>query len=165
MSRAFVRENDATAGVVPLPDRPLSPHRNLVTRRGLRLIEKRIARLQGELAGAAGDAEVRERAAREQRYWTARRASAEVSEPEAGADAVVFGAAVTVRRVDGTVLTFRIVGEDEADPAAGRIAWTAPVARALLGAEPGETREPPTGEVEILAIEAAAEPFDVADPA
>jgi hypothetical protein len=46
MSRAFVRENDATAGVVPLPDRPVSPHRNLVTRRGLRLIEKRIARLQ-----------------------------------------------------------------------------------------------------------------------
>ena len=78
---------------------------------------------------------------------------------------MVFGAAVTVRRDDGTVLTFRIVGEDEADPAAGRIAWTAPVARALLGAEPGETRELPTGEVEILAIEAAAEPFEVADPA
>ncbi|MCE3250644.1 MAG: GreA/GreB family elongation factor [Geminicoccaceae bacterium] len=160
MSRAFVRENDATAGVVPLPDRPVSPHRNLVTRRGLRLIETRIAEFQNELADAAVAAE-----AREQRYWTARRASAEVSEPEAGADAVVFGAAVTVRRDDGTVLTFRIVGEDEADPAAGRIAWTAPVARALLGAEPGETRELPTGEIEILAIEAAPEPFGVADPA
>ena len=107
----------------------------------------------------------RERAARELRYWTARRASAEVSEPGGEADAVVFGTEVTVRREDGTVLTFRIVGEDEADPAAGRIAWTAPVARALLGAEPGETHELPTGEVEILAIEAAAEPFDVADPA
>jgi transcription elongation GreA/GreB family factor len=78
---------------------------------------------------------------------------------------VVFGTAVTVRREDGTVLTFRIVGEDEADPGAGRIAWTAPVAHALLGAEPGEIRELPTGEVEILAVEAAPEPLDLPDPA
>jgi transcription elongation GreA/GreB family factor len=99
------------------------------------------------------------------RYWTARRASAEVSEPGATAGTVVFGTAVTVRREDGTVLTFRIVGEDEADPGAGRMAWTAPVAHALLGAEPGEIRELPTGEVEILAVEAAPEPLDLPDPA
>jgi transcription elongation GreA/GreB family factor len=155
MSRAFVRENDETAGVVPLPDRPLSPHRNLVTRRGLRLIERSIAEAQSELAGSAGDAEARAR----------RRGSAEVSEPGATAGTVVFGTAVTVRREDGTVLTFRIVGEDEADPGAGRMAWTAPVAHALLGAEPGEIRELPTGEVEILAVEAAPEPLDLPDPA
>ena len=164
MSRAFVRENDETAGVVPLPDRPLSPHRNLVTRRGLRLIETRIAEFQRELADAAGDLEARERAARELRYWTARRASAEVSEPGAHAEAVVFGTAVSVRREDGTVLTLRIVGEDEADPSAGRIAWTAPVAHALLGAEPGEVRDLPTGAVEILAIEPTPEAFEAADP-
>jgi transcription elongation GreA/GreB family factor len=164
MSRAFVRENDETAGVVPLPERPLSPHRNLVTGRGLRLIERRIAEFQRELAGSAGDAEARERAARELRYWTARRASAQLSEPGGRADTVVFGTAITVRRKDGTALTFRIVGEDEADPVAGRIAWTAPVARALLGAEPGEVRELPTGDVEILAIEAAPEPFESAGP-
>jgi hypothetical protein len=40
MSRAFVKEDDGTAGAVPLPDRPISAHRNLVTRRGLRLIEQ-----------------------------------------------------------------------------------------------------------------------------
>ena len=57
-------------------------------------------------------------------------------------------------------MTLRIVGEDEADPAAGRIAWTAPVAQALLGAEAGEIRELPNGEGEILAIAAAPEPLE-----
>ena len=160
MSRAFVKENDETAGVVPLPDRPISPHRNLVTRRGLRLIESKLAQYRAELADPASDDEARERAARELRYWTARRASAEVSEPGPEAESVVFGTAVTVGRADGTTMTFRIVGEDEGDPVAGRIAWTAPVARALLGAEPGEIRELPTGEVEILAIAAAPEPLE-----
>jgi transcription elongation GreA/GreB family factor len=160
MSRAFVKEDDQTAGVVPLPDRPINPHRNLVTRRGLRLIESRIAQFQAELAGCAADDEARERAARELRYWTARRGSAELSEPGPEVNSVVFGTAVTVSRGDGSALTFRIVGEDEADPEAGRIAWTAPVARALLGAEPGELRGLPTGEVEVLAIAAAPEPPD-----
>jgi transcription elongation GreA/GreB family factor len=159
MSRAFVKEDDASAGVVPLPDRPISPHRNLVTRRGLRLIERKLAQFQDELGNSADD-EGRERGARELRYWTARRATAEVSEPEPGVDSVVFGTAVTVRHDDGSSVTYRIVGEDEADPAAGRIAWTAPVAQALLGAEPGEIRELPNGEVEILAIAAAPEPLE-----
>ena len=70
---------------------------------------------------------------------------------------MVFGTAVTVVREDGTEVTYRIVGEDEADPSAGRIAWTAPVARALLGSEPGEFRELPTGKVEVLSIETAPE--------
>ena len=118
MSRAFVKEDDASAGVVPLPDRPISPHRNLVTRRGLRLIERKLAQCQGEL-GHSADAEARERAARELRYWTARRATAEVSEPEPEVDSVVFGTAVTVRYEDGSSVTFRIVGEDEADPRRG----------------------------------------------
>jgi transcription elongation factor GreB len=50
-----------------------------------------------------------------------------------------------------------IVGEDEADPDTGRIAWTSPVARALLGAEEGDLRQLPRGEVEIVAVDAAAE--------
>jgi transcription elongation GreA/GreB family factor len=64
----------------------------------------------------------------------------------------VFGTTVTVLRDDGTEATFQIVGEDETDPAAGRIAWTAPVAQALLGSEPGDVRALPTGEVEVLSI-------------
>ena len=159
MSRAFVKEDDETAGAVPLPDRPISPHRNLVTRQGLRLIEQTIARYQGELARAtaAADREAIGRASRELRYWTARRSTAEVVEPDPDADRVVFGTVVTVLREDDTAVAFRIVGEDEADPAAGRIAWTAPVAQALLGSEPGDLRELPTGEVEVLSVTAAPE--------
>ena len=116
MSRAFVKEDDADPGVVALPDRPVSPHRNLVTRRGLRLIESKVARYENDLARAtaAADREALGRAARELRYWTARLASAEVAEPDPEADHVVFGMAVTVLREDETEATFRIVGEDEA---------------------------------------------------
>jgi transcription elongation GreA/GreB family factor len=158
MSRAFVKEDDQ-AGAAPLPDRPISPRRNLVTRRGLRLIEAQIAQHQGELAraSAVGEREAIGRAARELRYWTARRATAELVEPDPDARRVAFGAVVTMRRADGTEASLRIVGEDEADPATGRITWTAPVAQALLGSEPGDRRALPTGEVEILAISSAPE--------
>ena len=159
MSRAFVKEDDQ-AGAVPLPDRPTSPHRNLMTRRGLRLIEAKIAQYQGDLAraSAAADREAIGRASRELRYWTARHGSAEVVEPGTDPQRVVFGTVVTVARGDGTEASFRIVGEDEAEPEAGRIAWTAPVAQALLGSEPGDLRELPTGEVEVLSIGTAPEP-------
>jgi len=154
MSRAFVKEDDADPGVVALPDRLISPQRNLVTRRGLRLIESKVAEYENDLARAiaAADREALGRAAREQRYWTARLASAEVAEPDPEADHVVFGMAVTVPREDATEATFRIVGEDEADPSTGRIAWTAPVAQALLGSRRGDVRQLPTGEVEVLSV-------------
>jgi transcription elongation GreA/GreB family factor len=156
MSRAFVKEDDAGT---PLPDRPISPERNLVTRRGLQLIEQEIARHQHDLARARADAdrEAAGRASRELRYWSARRASAEIAEPEPDSASVVFGTAVTLLRDDETKVTLRIVGEDEADPAAGRIAWTTPVARAILGGRSGDVRELPTGTVEIVSIDPAPE--------
>jgi transcription elongation GreA/GreB family factor len=159
MSRAFVKEDDADPGVVALPDRPISPHRNLVMRRGLRLIESKVAQYENDLARAtaAADREAVGRAARELRYWTARLTSAEVAEPEPKAAQVVFGMAVTVLRGDETEVTFRIVGEDETDPSSGRIAWTAPVAQALLGSRPGDVRQLPTGEVEVLSISGTPE--------
>jgi transcription elongation GreA/GreB family factor len=160
MSRAFVKEDDQSTGAATLPDRPISAHRNLVTRRGWDLIEQQIAQHEGELARATatGDREAVGRASRELRYWTARHANAELVEPDPDAQAAVFGTAVTVRRADDTEATFWIVGEDEADPSAGRIAWTAPVARALMGSEPGDTRALPTGEFEVLAIDPTPEP-------
>ena len=158
MSRAFVKEDDQ-AGAAPLPDRPISPQRNLVTRRGLQLIERKVAQHQADLAraSAAADREAIARASRELRYWRARLDSAELVEPDPQIGRLVFGTMVTVRREDGSEASFRIVGEDEADPAAGRIAWTAPVARALLGGEPGDLRALPTGEVEIVSIATAPE--------
>jgi transcription elongation GreA/GreB family factor len=154
MSRAFVKDDDPTGGAAVLPDRVISPHPNLVTRRGLRLIEAKIAELEQILAhGGGGNTDAAVRAGRDLRYWTARLATARLEEPPAVLESVVFGTAVTGSREDGRAVTFQIVGEDEADPAAGRIAWTAPVAQALLGGEPGEVRKLPKGEFEIVAIE------------
>ena len=143
-----------------LPDRPVSAQRNLVTRCGLRQIEQAIAHHEHDLARAraAADREAAGKASRELRYWTARRASAELAEPAPDTASVVFGTAVTLLREDDTQVTLRLVGEDEADPAAGRIGWTTPVARALLGAVAGESRALPTGEVEIVAIDPTPEP-------
>jgi hypothetical protein len=65
MSRAFVKEDGADPGVVVLPDRPVSRHRNLVTHRGLRLIESKVAQYENDLAHAiaAADREALGRAA------------------------------------------------------------------------------------------------------
>jgi transcription elongation GreA/GreB family factor len=160
MSRAFVKEDDQAAGQGPLPDRPISPNPNLVTRRGLALIEREVAGHRRQLAAAteAGDPEAAARQSRELRYWAARHATAQPTEPSTATGSVVFGTRVVLAREDGTELAFRIVGEDEADPAQGRIAWTAPVARALLGGTVGDLRRLPTGEHEILAIDPTPEP-------
>lgn len=155
MSRAFVREDDQGAGAVP--ERPVSDERNIVTGRGLGLIEAEVERRQAEVA-AADDDETAARAARELRYWIARLATAERVVPDAGTPAVMFGVAVTVEDQSGRQRTMRIVGEDEAAPELGRIAWPAPVARALMGKEVGDTVRLPTGEVEVVAVDATPEP-------
>jgi transcription elongation GreA/GreB family factor len=75
-------------------------------------------------------------------------------------DHVVLGMAVTILREGETEATFRIVGEDKANPSTGRIAWTAPAAQALLGSRPGDVRQLPTGEVEVLAISRTPEALE-----
>ena len=157
MSRAFVKED---GGSDALPERPVSPNRNLVTRRGLALIDAEIATLRTALATATrdGDRDGVARVSRDLRYWAARRASAEPVDPPANGERVSIGMAVTLESEDGARRTYRIVGEDEADPKAGRIAWSAPVARALLGRRVGEEVEIPAGTMEVVAIDAAPEP-------
>jgi len=156
MSRAFVKETDE---VPDLPDRPISPHVNLVTRRGLRLIEAEVARHEAALAKAqaAEDAEGVAAAQRELRYWTQRRATAEVQPPPHDCDVVRFGCRVTIERDDGREQSFAIVGEDEGDPAAGRLSYAAPLARALLGKGVGDTVTAGQGKAEIVRIEAPAD--------
>jgi transcription elongation GreA/GreB family factor len=153
MSRAFVKETDE---VPELPDRPVSEHPNLVTGRGLALIESEVERHSQALAEAqaAADREKIAAASRELRYWTARRASAEVQPPPAHCDSVRFGCRVTIARDDGRKQTFRIVGEDEADPTAETISYVAPLARALIGKEVGDVVKAGQSEAEILKIEA-----------
>ena len=153
MSRAFVKDDDPTGGAAVLSDRPISPYPNLVTRRGRQLIEARVAEFAHQSAGMADNPDAQARATRELRYWTARLASARVEPPQAILSSARFGTTVICVDASGQEVRFTIVGEDEAEPNAGRIAWTSPVARALLGGEPGDLRQLPKGEVEIVAIE------------
>jgi transcription elongation factor GreA len=53
----------------------------------------------------------------------------------------VFGATVDVTDQSGESSTWQIVGEDEADIKEGRISISSPIARALIGKEPGESVE------------------------
>jgi len=151
MSRAFVNEDSF---VNDLPDRPISPYPNHVTERGLQLIESALeaARSAYGEAQATGDREALAKAGRDVRYWSARRASAVVMAPAQDVDSVQFGHAVTIVRDDGREQTFRIVGEDEADPAKGSISHVSPLARALIGKCVGDTVHAGRDEAEITAI-------------
>jgi len=140
MSRAFTREEDSEA-IADIGERPVSQHRNLVTERGLALIESELARLREELGKAErqGDRERLATASRDLRYWTARRENAELSVPDPDSDVVRFGMRVTIEDEDGKKNTWVIVGEDEADPSKGRISHVSPMALALFGKATGDT--------------------------
>ena len=152
MSRAFVKELEDA--VEELPDRPISAHPNLVTPEGLARIEAEVARLQQEHATAheANDRAALARVARDLRYWTARRASAQLVTAPSDRSKVHFGATVSIVRDDGRHQTFRIVGEDEADPAHGTLSHVSPLARALFGKEVGDTVEVANSQAEIVEI-------------
>ena len=154
MSRAFVKESDGDDPGA-LPERRISEHPNLVTARGLRLIEEQVARLEAEYAAArsADDRSAIAHLSRDLRYWAARVASAQLAPSPAGSETVSFGVRVTIEDAQGERRIYRLVGEDEADPAAGRISWFAPIARALAGHEVGEVVSGPRGELEILEID------------
>lgn len=134
MSRAFVKDDDGGTGLEDLPDRLISHHRNLVTVRGLELIDAEVDRLQSEYARAqsSSDRADLQRVARDLRYWTARRSSAEVQDDPPADGVVHFGSTVTIVHAGGRRQTFRIVGEDEADPAKGTLSYVSPLAQALL---------------------------------
>ena len=150
MSVAFRRESDEEHKE-PRFELPIPPGPNLVTARGLAQIGEQIATFEAAIEAAADD-EARTAAERDLRYWRTRLATAELTEPPAG-DEVGFGSRVDYR-LNGTKKRIEITGVDEADPAFGKIAFTAPLARAMIGLEVGETGEFQGKEdaVEILAI-------------
>jgi transcription elongation GreA/GreB family factor len=156
MSRAFIREPDAPEGEA-LPELKISSHPNLVTRRGLAMIDEKIATLTKELASCPDELH-RARIERDLRYWKVRHATATIAEvPDPNSDEVAFGSRVTVSRDGGPAETIEIVGEDEADPAEHRLSWVSPMAAALMGGMPGETvevgpRRPPIA-VRIIAVD------------
>jgi transcription elongation GreA/GreB family factor len=89
------------------------------------------------------------------RYWRARLATAQIAPVPTG-DAVAFGTRVRIEQ-DGNVQTLTIVGHDEAEPAAGLIAFASPLAQALMGAEPGEDLNRPGSDqaIRVISVERA----------
>jgi transcription elongation GreA/GreB family factor len=152
MSRAFVKETDET--VENVPERPISPHPNFVTPEGLALIDANLARLQREHADAqaANDRAALARHARDLRYWTSRRTTAQVVAAPSNPSEVQFGCTVTILREDGRRQTYRIVGEDEADPSRGTISYASPVARALSGKKLGDVVRAGNSDAEVIEI-------------
>jgi len=150
MSRAFVKENDDA--VEDLPERPISTALNFVTAEGLAAIEAEIVRLNDALALAGEDRTARASLGRDLRYWTARRGSAQIVPPPSDCDIVRFGCTVTIVRDDGRRQSFRIVGEDEADPEHGTLSHVSPLARAVLGKEVGDEVRVGDSTVEIVEI-------------
>lgn len=158
MAVAFTREEDYEAQAADLPDRPVSPHPNLVTASGLAAIEAELAAARAAYTAAQADGGVSAdrtamaRATRDLRYWSSRRGSAQLTEPDLEAGKVQFGRTVEIEREDGRRQTFRIVGEDEADPAKGSVSYVSPLARALLGKRVGDEAPVNGADVAIVAI-------------
>lgn len=138
MSVAFRRESDDEHRE-PSYELPIPPGRNLVTAAGRELLAARVAELEAIAAPEGDDGEAlkaRKLLARDLRYWRQRLATAEVM-PLPSGDTVEFGSRVTLR-LKGKVRTIVLVGHDEADPAQGKLAYTAPLARAVMGAAVGD---------------------------
>jgi transcription elongation GreA/GreB family factor len=134
MSVAFRRDSDEEH-LEPKFELPVPAGPNLVNARGLALIVKRIAELEEQLEAAEEEA-VLAAIKRDLRYWHTRQITAEIAPIPAG-DKVEFGVEVRIF-LNGKSRTFRIVGDDEADPASGMISFKAPLCQAMLGAEVGD---------------------------
>jgi transcription elongation factor GreB len=146
MSRAFIKEDDANTSGEELPERPQSPHPNYVTPAGLAQLQAQLAELQAQrqkqMAHPEGilAEEHLKPVERDIRYFQERIERAIVIDPAAQPrDKVAFGAVVTTVDDDDEKRKFAIVGEDEADPAHGKISWVSPLAAALVGASVGDS--------------------------
>ena len=151
-------ESAETAAETLLPERPISPHPNLVTETGLKALETQLseARTTFEAANAIEDINEKRRQlagpSRDIRYLVERLRTAQVMADPTSSETVAFGNTVKFSRDDGRVQTYRIVGEDEADPKAGTISYVSPVARLLLGKGVGDLVTLNGQELEIVAI-------------
>jgi transcription elongation GreA/GreB family factor len=159
LSVAFTKEDSAvTASETLLPDRPISPHPNLVTETGLKALEFQLERARDayETAQKIEDVNERRRQAaiplRDIRYLVARVRTAQVIADPVSTETVAFGSTVTFRRKDGRVQKYRIVGEDEANPNSGSISFVSPVARRLMGKSVGDECGASGEEIEIISI-------------
>ncbi len=144
MSRGFVKEDDLEHAGTDVPERSISTHTNYVTVKGYALLEKQANALELQrkaLSANKEDQQAQQQLAivnRDLRYVAARLESAQVvkpivTKPVTTANQVLFGATVTVEDEEGDSHTYEIVGEDEADIKVGKVSWTSPLAKALIG--------------------------------
>jgi transcription elongation GreA/GreB family factor len=134
VSVAFRRDSDEEH-LEPKFEMPIAPGPNLVTPRGLALIGERVDAIEAAIEAETDDL-VLVVLKRDLRYWHTRQTTAELADaPEAGE--VGIGSSVRVR-MNGAERTIAIVGGDEAEPGSDRLAFSAPLARALIGAMVGE---------------------------
>lgn len=156
MSRAFTKEDDSNSSI-DLGERPISPHRNLVTDHGLALIDAALAAAHAALAtgNAEADRNLIAHASRDLRYWSARRETAEVSHPDPKSDVIRFGMTVTIADVDDKTQVWAIVGEDEADASHGKISHVSPIANLMFGKSVGDSFVLNGHEWDIVAIDTA----------
>jgi transcription elongation GreA/GreB family factor len=154
LSVAFRRESDEEHKE-PRFELPIPLGPNLVTATGIALTQARVAGLEAAVAAEADEGRLAEMQ-RDLRYWRTRLATAELAPPPPAGEAA-FGTRVTFR-LNGETRVLDIVGDDEADPANGRVAFSAPLARALIGAGPGDFSDfgGETDAIEIVAVDAIA---------
>ncbi|HEV7415195.1 MAG TPA: transcription elongation factor GreA [Tianweitania sediminis] len=159
MSVAFVKEESAeAASETVLPPRPISGRINLVTEAGLAMLRDELARAQQALDAANRLEDVNEKRRqsavplRDVRYFAERVRTAQLTAAPATTDVVAFAHTATVERADGRVQTFRIVGEDEANPSEGTISHGSPLALALMGKGVGDVVRLGGQEIEITSI-------------
>jgi transcription elongation GreA/GreB family factor len=159
LSVAFAKEESAeAASETILPARPISDRVNLVTEVGLKLLQDEMARAQQALEAANVLEDVNERRRqsavplRDMRYYAERVRTAQLMPAPTSNEVIAFGHTVTFERDDGRTQTFRIVGEDEANPSQASISHGSPVAIALIGKTVGDIVQLGQRELEILSI-------------
>ncbi len=150
MSVAFRREGD-DEHLEPKFELPIPPGPNLVTARGLALIAAKAGEWEAVVLALTDDAEIKA-ARRHLHYWRTRQATTQLVEAPDGSK-VAFGCTVSFR-LHGKLRAITIVGDDEADPAAGLLSFAAPLCRAMMAGEPGDVLDfvGKAEAIEILAI-------------
>lgn len=151
MSVAFRREGDDDHKE-PRFELPIPPGPNWVTPRGLALIAAKVTELEALPRGVDTPTEP-DPVQRELRYWRTRMATAELA-PGPPPRRVGIGSIVRFT-LNGQPRAITIVGDDEADPAAGLLSFHAPLSRALIEGEVGDVIDfgGKAGAIEILAVD------------
>ena len=164
MSRAFVNEDNAAAQADQPVERQVSEQPNYVTPTGLAQLQAKVGELQqlhSEQSGKGEQADKQRQAdlERDLRYFNQRLQSAQIVTSANSTQKAQIGSRVTFADEHNVEQTVQLVGEDQADAAAGLINWGAPLGRALLGAQLGDEVlwQRPAGDqmIEIIRIEPA----------